>query len=296
MEALLNTEDVGRESVRIVNALRHELDGVSAVIGLSGGLDSDVVARLTVEAVGAARVKLFTVLQEGMEDRHVRQARQTADDLGIPLRTVDLGGIPRGFVEAMSAADPDEAFQPDGLLDPARANCSLRTVILSTYQDRGYVVVGTSNRTEIETGFFLPFGDGIWHFGPIAHLFKTEVVSLAHVAGTRQEVILQPPSAGFWPGQEDLEDLAYWLHNGGPIGRQRVFTEEDDAQVQDIRAQLTLERIDRALLALAKGRSDVEASAASALPLVLVERLRLVREGAMRSKRRPMGCRLDLPR
>ncbi|TCW34573.1 NAD(+) synthase [Marichromatium gracile] len=296
MEALLNTEDISRELVRIIDGLRRELDGASAVIGLSGGLDSDVVARLAVSAVGAARVKLFTVFQEGMEDQHIRQARQTAEDLEIPLRTVDLGEIPRRFVEAMAAADPDEAFRPDGLLDPARAKCSLRTAILSTYQDRGYVVIGTSNRTEIETGFFLPFGDGIWHFGPIAHLYKTEVVSLAHLVGTRQEVILQPPSAGFWLGQEDLEDLAYWLLNGGPIGRQRIFTDEDDAQVQDIRTQLTLEKIDRTLLAFSKGRSDSEASAESALPLGLVARLRQVCEGAGRSKRRPMGRRLDLPR
>jgi len=192
----------------------------------------------------------------------------------------------------MNNADPDEGFQPGGLLDPARAKCSLRTPIFSTYQDRGYCVMGTSNRTEIETGFFLPLGDAVWHFGPIAHLYKSQVMAVARVVGTSDAVLSQPPSAGFWSGQEDLEDLSYWLLNAGPIGREREFTDEDVAQVEQIRTELTIERVDRALLALVRGLGDVQVAAASDLPLSLVERLRALTLNAARLKRRALGTRL----
>lgn len=294
MELVYDSAYAEQQRNRIISAMRTELgDDGRAVIGLSGGLDSDVVARLTVQALGTRRVKLFNVLQEGMEDRHVQNARNTAEDLGVPLQTLDLVGIPRTFIAAMAAADPAETFQRDGLLDLGRAKCSLRTMILSTYQDRGYVVIGTSNRTEIETGFFLPFGDGIWHFGPIAHLYKSQVIALALRCGTRPDVIRQPPSAGFWPGQEDLEDLAYWLYNRGPIGRQRVFTDNDDAEVQKIRALLTIEAIDKTLVAFASGAADVAAGATSGLPVEVVVRLRQLCDQAVRTKRRPFGRQLD---
>jgi NAD+ synthase len=296
MDLKFDAEYLDQVIADITKALRSELgkDG-RAVIGLSGGLDSDAVARLTVRAVGRERLKLFTVLQEGMEEQHRQHARLTAEDLGIPLRVLDLGSIPHTFITAMAAGDSDEAFQPDGLLDPSRAKCSLRTAIFSTYQDRGYIVIGTSNKTEIETGFFMPFGDGVWHFGPIAHLYKSQVIQVAHQIGTRVEVIAQPASAGFWPGQQDLEDLAYWLYNWGPIGPQRSFTDDEDAEVHKIYNMLTTEGIDSALFALAQGDDDAGTAQASGLPMNIVARLRRVWEEARRSKQRPFGRRLVLP-
>jgi NAD+ synthase len=281
------------EAQTIAEALRSWLAPESrAVVGLSGGLDSDVVARLLVQAIGGHRLKLFTVIQDGMEPRHLQQARDTAANLDLPLAEINLIGFPERLITAMSAGDPSESFQPQGLLDPARAKCSLRTPILSTYQDRGYCVIGTSNRTEIETGFFLPLGDAIWHFGPIAHLYKSEVMAIARVVGTSDPVMTQPPSAGFWPGQEDLEDLSYWLLNAGPIGREREFTDEDVAEVGRVRATLTTERVDRALHAVSSGLGDDDAAAASELELAIVQRLRQLTVAATRTKHRPLGIRL----
>jgi NAD+ synthase len=281
------------EANHITAALREWLaPEARAVVGLSGGLDSDVVARLLVQAIGKQRLKLFTVIQDGMEPCHLEQARDTAADLALPLAEINLMGFPERFIAAMRAADSTEAFMPQGLLDPARAKCSLRTPVLSTYQDRGYCVIGTSNRTEIETGFFLPLGDAIWHFGPIAHLYKSEVMAIARVIGTSEPVLRQPPSAGFWPGQEDLEDLSYWLLNAGPIGREREFTDEDVVEVERIRSTLTIDRVDRALLALRRGLADAEAAAACDLELAIVEKLRLLTAAAARTKHRALGVRL----
>jgi len=293
MDKLLSESDVSTEVDCIVGALRTWLSGNDrAVIALSGGLDSDVTARLVVRAIGRERVKVFTVIQDDMDPRHLANARKLAVDLDAPLAEVDLTGFPERFMTAMSDADPRENFLPTGLLDPARAKCSLRTVALSTYQDRGYVVVGTSNRTELETGFFLPLGDGIWHIGPIVHLYKSEIFRLAPVLGTRKEVIEQPPSAGFWQGQEDLEDLSYWLLNAGPIGKEREFTDDDDEAVRKIRESLTAERVDKALLAFSLGGNAQQASLSSGLPQSIAARLEELVQRAKPLKQRPFGQRL----
>jgi NAD+ synthase len=293
MVAFLEETEATGEIDRIVVALRTWFGSEDrAVIGLSGGLDSDVVARIAAHALGRDRLKVFTVIQDNMEGRHLANARNLAGDLGVRLAELDLKGFPERFVTAMANADPEERFLPNGLLDPARTKCALRTVAFSAYQDRGYVVVGTSNRTELETGFFLPFGDGIWHVGPIVHLYKTEVFRLASSLGTRPEVVEQPPSAGFWEGQEDLEDLSYWLLNAGPIGRQRDFTDEDDAAVREIRSVLTIQTVDRALAVFSHGGDDRAAATESGLPLSVTLRLAELVRRAKPLKQRPFGLRM----
>ena len=225
MKLLLSEEELETELGKIELFLKSYVkENEKVVVGLSGGLDSDVVARIAVKTFGNKRVKLFTVLQSDMEDKYIRNARNTASDLGIRLVELELGKFPYEFMKAMEV-DKEEEFRADGLIDPSRAKCSLRTMIISTYQDRGYIVIGTSNKTEIETGFYLPFGDALGHIKPIAHLYKSQVRQLAKVVGVRQEVIEQPASAGFWRGQVDLEDMAYWIYNEKPIGKEQVFIE-----------------------------------------------------------------------
>lgn len=289
--------DSGRaesEVARIVAFLRSELSEEPAVVAVSGGLDSDLVARLVVRAAGPRRTKLFVVLQDDMDPRHLANAVTLAEDLRLPLHRVDLRGMPKRLIEAMALADPSESFNPAGILDPARAKCSIRTAILSTYQDRGYVVIGTSNRTELETGFFLPFGDGLAHVQPIIHLYKTQVRSLAMALGVRQEVLDQPASSGFWVGAEDLWDVAYWLLAGEPIRRDRQYSEEDLESVTVFHSELGTERVDAALLGVADGLGDAAIASASGLSPSVVARLRLLVRTARPRKQRPLFRRLEV--
>jgi len=262
-------------------------------IPVSGGLDSDVVARLCEKAVGKENLRLFTVVQEGLEEKYTQNAINLADDLGVHLAIIQLGTMNKTLIEIMHDAAPNEAFQPDSLLDPARANCSLRTAIISTYQDKGYLIPSNSNRTEIEMGFFLPFGDNLGHFKPIAHLYKSEVKILASLIGCRSEVIDQPPSAGFWEGETDLEDMAYWIYNKGPIPGGRIFTEEEDRKVAEIQSMLSQERIDRCLISIAEGKSDKEIAAITELTESIVHTIRLTKENAAKTKNRPLMVTLE---
>jgi NAD+ synthase len=285
MTGMLRAADVPDEIDRLVELIRIEVTGDErAFVLVSGGLDSDVTARLAARAVTADRLKLATVIQDDMNPTHLDNARELARELGVNLVELDLRGTNLDVLYRLAVADPAERFDPLGLLDPARMKCSLRTVVLSSYQDRGYTVLGTSNRTESQLGFFLPFGDGVWHVGPIAHLYKTEVRLLAAELGTARRVCDQPPSAGFWSDQTDREDLGFWLVNRGPIQRERVFSDVEVGQAAVLSGRLDEAQIDNLLLAISNGE-EADVSMGADIVEALVE---IVRRSA-RLKTRPTG-------
>lgn len=288
----LSPQQLAMERDRIVDFLQRTLGGDPAVCALSGGLDSDVTTRLVVEAIGPSRVKAFIVLQDDFEPRFITNAERLADSVGLDLIRIDLRGMPRMLVSALANADAGMNFRPDGLLDVGRAKCSLRTSVLSTYQDRGFRTIGSSNRTEWLTGFFLPLGDGIGHAQPIFHLYKSQVAQLARLTGTADEVIDQPGSSGFWEGAEDLLDLAFWLHAGGPIRQQRDYTDDDIDAVLEIRGCLSRELIDAVIDDLQRGGAVPDIVAASGLPESVVRSIGTLLDSAA-WKHHPLFERLE---
>lgn len=252
-----NIEDMREELQRILEFIKSCVyENEKVVIPVSGGLDSDVVARLCEQSIGAERIHLFTLHQPHMEEKFLKNAENLAKDLGVSLAVIEPGEMNRELICILKKADEAIGFNPDSLLDPARANCAVRTAIICCYQDKGFLVAGNSNRSEIELGFFMPFGDNLGHFKPIAHLYKSEVKLLAELVHSRKEVIEQAPSAGFWEEEEDMEDLAYWLYNGGPVSGTRIFTDEDDLKVMELKKKLSQEKVDRCLEMISLGEKN----------------------------------------
>ena len=136
------------EIINFINDYVNEDEKI--VVAVSGGLDSDVVARLCVKAVGNNRVKIFMVLQDDMDERHIHNALKLAADLNMDLPFIDMRNLNTEIIERLSEGDSSEGFNVNSLLETARAKCSLRTVLLSSYQEKGYIVAGTSNKPEIE--------------------------------------------------------------------------------------------------------------------------------------------------
>ncbi len=245
---MLRNREIDFEINRIVNFIKDNFDNKQkAIIAVSGGLDSDIVTRLVYKALGKERIKLYIVIQDDMEKSHLKNAKKLAKDLDLELVKINLKKLPYKIVSEVQKSDKSEGFNKDGLLDVARTKVALRTVINSIYQDKGYKVIGTSNKTEIELSFFLPFGDGIAHLKPIAHLYKSEVFKIAKKLGVDKRVLKQPPSAGLWRGEKDLEDIAYWIYNKAPIQREIDFSKNDINEVKKIYQQLSIKKIDKVL-------------------------------------------------
>ena len=223
------------------------LEDERVLILVSGGIDSDVVARLCYKALGKDRIKLLFVKETETEAKFVKNVKNLAEDLETPLTIVPLEGKSMEFIKTLEQAENEPIFNSKLILDPAKAKCSMRSAIISSYQDKGFIIAGCTNLTEYELGFFMTFGDNLAHFKPIEHLYKTEVIQLAKEIGTRKEVIEQPATSGFWRKQEDLEDIAFWIFNQGPIMKARKFSKKEKEEIFKIKDQLTWEKIDNCL-------------------------------------------------
>lgn len=258
----------------------------SIVVPVSGGIDSDVTARLCCESVGKDRVKLFIVIQSEMEEKFLEHARALSKELGVPLAEIHLETMNVELMKALEQGDCCGLFRTDILLDPAKAKCSLRSAVISSYQDKGFLIAGTMNKTEKQLGFFLTFGDNLANFKPIAHLYKTQLSELARCLGTTEEVINQEPSAGWWEGQTDLEDLAYWIINDGPVVIPRDFTEEEIRRADQIKGKLTLDKIDEVLMLKEQGLAEEEIAAHVKLSEDIISGLFHIVEKSKRLKNR----------
>lgn len=283
-------ESAKREIDRITEFIRAYVeDDETVVVPISGGIDSDVVARLCYKSLGAKRVKLFIVIQSDMEEKFVKNARNLAKDLGMALTEIHLETMNVDLIKALEDGEGSRGlFRSSILLDPAKAKCSVRAAVISSYQDKGYLIAGTTNRTEKEFGLFMTFGDNLAHIKPVAHLYKTELRKLAVYLGTSREVIEQASSAGFWCGQTDLEDMAYWIYNKGPIVNPRKYSDEEVKKVEKIKGTLTEKEIDRALELYFHGVETEEIKKGSKLPAEIVDGLICVVEKSKKLRNRKL--------
>lgn len=186
---------------RIVRWLKRQVRCAKArgiVLGLSGGVDSAVVASLAKEALGARRI-LALILPCHSQLQDIRDARLVAKKLGTKTETIDLSKTYDNFIKILPGANA-----------LARANLKprLRMLVLYYFANRlNYLVCGTGNKSEIMVGYFTKHGDGATDILPIGNLLKKEVRDLAKALGVPERIIAKPPTAGLWPGQTDEAEM-----------------------------------------------------------------------------------------
>ena len=146
------------EITRIVKFIREYMqEDERVVIPVSGGIDSDVVARLCCRALGKDKIKLFMVTDNNMERKFLTNARNLAKDLEVSLTEIPLEERNIELIQILEKAEKDKIFNSKSLLDSNKIKCSMRSTIISCYQDKGYIIAGCTNRTEYELGFFVTF-------------------------------------------------------------------------------------------------------------------------------------------
>ncbi len=175
------------------------------VLGMSGGVDSSVVAVLCQRAFPQSTLGVLMPCYSSQEDE--QHALAVARKFSIPTRTVVLDTV---FDTLLKVLPHDTAESAAGRL--AKANLKVRLRMLTLYHFANwlnYMVVGSSNRSELTVGYFTKYGDGGVDIMPLGNLVKAQVRELASFLGIPQEIINKPPSAGLWPGQTDEGELGF---------------------------------------------------------------------------------------
>jgi NAD+ synthase len=202
-------------------------NAVGFAVGLSGGVDSAVVARL---AQIAADDRVVGVLMPCHSDpRDEADARLLADHFKLRTLRVDLAqpydALIAGLLDATAAIPGSGGGAPDDIrarLPHVNVKPRLRmTTLYFIANTLNYLVAGTGNRSELVLGYFTKYGDGGVDLLPIGHLVKSQVRDLARELGVPAPVIDKAPSAGLWIGQTDeaemgftYADLERYLSNG----------------------------------------------------------------------------------
>lgn len=174
------------------------------ILGLSGGIDSSVLAALAREALG--RDKVLGVIMPCHSIREdENDARLLAHELDIQFEKADLTDTfdtLYGTVELI-AGNSNELV---------RSNMKARLRMVTLYaiaQSKNLLVCGTSNKSEYETGYFTKYGDSGVDLMPLAGFLKREIREMARVLHVPEKIISKAPSAGLYEGQTDENDMGF---------------------------------------------------------------------------------------
>jgi NAD+ synthase len=206
----------------LVEWLRQRLQASAArgfVFGLSGGIDSAVVARLCQAAAPDQVVGVLMPCHSDPQDEI--DARLVADHFRIPTVRIDLAPSYdhfTGMLEAAAAAVPaDQRAVASETPDDIRARVPMANVkprmrmaaLYYVANALNYLVAGTGNRSELAIGYFTKYGDGGVDLLPIGDLLKSDVRAAARDLGVPEPVIEKAPSAGLWLGQTDETEMGF---------------------------------------------------------------------------------------
>jgi len=296
--------EAGRISAFIEEQVLRFYRRKGAVVGLSGGVDSALVAALCVRAFGPERV-LGVILPE-RESSPVSEpfAREQAEALGIACERVDLTpiltalGVYETKERVIRRLCPD--FEPDtdvtkislpgGILEreglnvftltvekpggakltrrlgaedfreiSASQNMKQRSRMTQLYrfaESRHYVVAGTTNRAELEQGYFVKYGDGGVDIEPVAHLYKTQVFALARHLGVVENILEREPSPDTWSA--GVGDVEFYFRMPFEVLDMLLYAVDHRAASADVARELKLkdEQVARALRDIASKRKS----------------------------------------
>lgn len=197
-----------------------EKNGLPGVlVGLSGGMDSSLVATLAVHALGPRRV--IGVLMPGpyTSDEAKEDATELAYNLNIETRTHEISGMTNAFIRVFG--------QEHKAVIEQNVQARMRGLTLMTLSNAlGHIVLNTSNKSEAAMGYSTLYGDTVGAFAPLADVYKTHVYPLARAAASRfgtnpipERVFVKPPSAELAPDQTDEGSLgASYLQIDAALG------------------------------------------------------------------------------
>jgi NAD+ synthase len=201
----LNTAQLAERLVSWIRDKTLAAGGKGVVLGLSGGVDSSVLAVLCYRAFPQNTLAVLMPCYSNKED--MAYARMVANKFAIPTRTVALDSVFDGLLKVL----PEDKVDPHvSRLAQANIKARLRMLTLYYFANRlKYIVVGAANRDELSIGYFTKYGDGGADIQPLGNLLKGELRELARFLAVPEPIINKPPSADLWEGQTDEGELGF---------------------------------------------------------------------------------------
>ncbi|MEI6290546.1 MAG: NAD+ synthase, partial [Chloroflexota bacterium] len=172
-----------------------------AVLGVSGGIDSALVAYLAVEALGSENVLGVRMPYKTSSQNSLDHAQLVIDDLKINSLTISITPMADGLINTI----PDMSNMRKGNIF---ARCRMITLYDQSEAFKG-LVLGTGNKTEILLGYSTLYGDSAHALNPIGDLYKAQVRQLSRAVGVPAPIIDKAPSADLWEGQTDEQELGF---------------------------------------------------------------------------------------
>lgn len=182
------------------------------ILGISGGIDSAVVASLAVRALSPARVKGLYLPSKFSSKQSAKDAAELANNLGITLDTLAVEEQVSSLRELIKNLAKDQSVQQKDIADQNMQARIRGLLIMAVSNLTDFVMLATSNKSELAVGYATIYGDMCGALSPIGDVYKTRVYELAHAINQKTQVIPnaiieRPPTAELKPNQLDADSL-----------------------------------------------------------------------------------------
>lgn len=223
------------------------------VIGLSGGLDSSLLAKLSADALGPEKVLGIFLPDSTTPTGDAEDAETFSKELGIGFEVIPIDEPLKSFKKTLGEAGEDPV-----VLGNMKARCRM-IILFQRANSLGRIVLGSGNKSELMVGYFTKFGDGGADFLPLGDIYKVQVREMARFLKLPDRIVSKPPSAALWEGQTDEEEL-----------------------------KISYEDLDPILLGIELGMTNDEISERTSSPKSEVERIRSMVKGSAHKRKMPL--------
>lgn len=214
-ELAIDTDVARRIIVGFIREQLRQAGFERLVLGLSGGIDSALVAYLAAEAIGAQRLLCVLMPYRTSSEASRIDAEEVVRRLGCASELVDISSMVDAYFDGPEREDAS----------PLRRGNLMARMRMSVLYDHsvtwGGLVAGTGNKTEMLIGYTTLYGDSACAMAPIGDLYKSQVRQISSVMGVPASIVAKAPSADLWPGQTDeveigmsyseLDRLLFWM-------------------------------------------------------------------------------------
>jgi NAD+ synthase (glutamine-hydrolysing) len=205
----LNIDQVYQALILGIKDYFSKMGFTKAILGSSGGIDSAVVLALACEALGAENVRAILMPSPYSTDHSVNDAVQLSKNLNNPYDIVRINNVYKTFLTTLEPIFKDLPFSVAEENIQSRSRGNLLMAIANKF---GYILLNTSNKSELATGYGTLYGDMAGGLGVLGDCYKLQVYALANYINRNKEIIPQhiitkPPSAELRPGQKDSDSL-----------------------------------------------------------------------------------------